>query len=118
MRLEGFLTALGGSVLLTIPAAGQVAPLPIEDVIATHSFSEFQPITFSPDGKVVFYAVQDNRKRRTSSLEDYWRTGVASNGIGADIFAVQVTTGEVTNLTGGGNNWMPSLSPDGRYLAF
>src|SRR5205823_7607245 len=102
MRVLWFLAALVGAVgLFVVHAAAQIAPLRVEDVVAMHSFSEFQPITFSPDGKVVFYVVQDNRKRSAISLEDYWRTGVGSNGIGADIFAVQITTGSVTNLTDG-----------------
>lgn len=119
MRNVVFLAALvGAGGAFAAPTAGQVTALRVEDVVATHSFAEFQPITFSPDGKVVVYAAQDNRKRIAISLEDSLRTGVSWAGIGTDIFAVQTTTGEVTSLTGGGNNEELSLSPDGRYLAF
>jgi dipeptidyl aminopeptidase/acylaminoacyl peptidase len=117
MKAAKSISALAVGVGLSVtPTVAQRAPLRVEDVVAMRSFSDFTPITFSPDSKVVIYAVQDNRKKRASSPEDYWLTGV--DGSGADIFVVQIATGEVTNLTGGGNNWGPSLSPDGRYLAF
>jgi dipeptidyl aminopeptidase/acylaminoacyl peptidase len=105
--------------LLANPAAGQVTPLRIEDLVATHSFSEFTPVRFSPDGKRLVYAVKDNRRGVINSLEQYARTGVLLSGVGADLFVAQVATGELTNVTGGrGNNWAPAWSPDGRYLAF
>ena len=116
--MESLAMLVGLIALVVIPAVAQVSPLRVEDVVATHSFSEFTPITFSPDGKAVVYAAKDNRKRTAFSPDDYPRTGVSFIGLGADIFVVQITTGEVTNLTRGDNNWDPSLSPDGRYLAF
>lgn len=91
----------------------------MEDIIATHSFSEFSPVTFAPDGKRLAYAVKDNRKRESSSFKDYPLSGVSGNALGADIFVTQVVTGAETNVTGGqGNNWLPVWSPDGRYLSF
>ncbi len=96
-----------------------MAPLRVEDVLATHSFSEFTPVRFSPDSKRLVYAAKDNSKRGINSLDQYARTGVLMNGLGADLFVVEVAAGTVINLTGGtGNNWAPTWSPHGRYLAF
>jgi len=105
--------------LLSMPAASQVAPLRVEDVVATHSFSEFMPASFSPDAKQLVYAAKDNRKIGVNPMEQFAPTGVPMNGLGADLFVVKIATGEVANLTGRvGNNWAPTWSPDGRYLAF
>jgi dipeptidyl aminopeptidase/acylaminoacyl peptidase len=120
MRAVVFLAALAGVVALSaIPAIAQVAPLRVEDVVATHSFSEYMPVRFSPDGRQLAYAARDNRKIGLNAIEQIVLSGVPSSAFGADIFVAQVTTGEVMNLTGGtGNNWAPAWSPDGRYLAF
>jgi len=93
--------------------------LRVEDIVATHSFSEFMPASFSPDAKQLVYAAKDNRKIGVNSMEQFAPTGVPMNGLGADLFVVKIATGEVANLTGRvGNNWAPTWSPDGRYLAF
>jgi dipeptidyl aminopeptidase/acylaminoacyl peptidase len=91
----------------------------VEDTVATHSFSEFTPVTFSPDGQRLSYTARDNRKIAANSPERYPLSGVTLNAFGADVFLIEVMTGAVTNLTGGtGNNWLPTWSPDGRHLAF
>ncbi len=108
------LAGAGGA--FAVPPASELTPLRVEDVIATHSFTEFSRITFSPDGKLMIYAVQDNRQRVSYSPGEFARTGVPLKG--TDIFILQIATGEVTNVTNGHSNWGPSLSPDGRYLAF
>lgn len=82
-------------------------------------FSQFSPVTFSPDSKRLAYAVKENRKKESNSFKDYPLSGVSANALGADIFVTEVVTGAETNLTGGmGNSWLPAWSPDGRYLAF
>jgi dipeptidyl aminopeptidase/acylaminoacyl peptidase len=120
MRVVVFLAALADVVCLSaIPAIAQVPPLRVEDVVAMHSFSEYTPVRFSPDGKRLAYAAKDNRKIGVNPLEQSALSGVPFYALGADIFVAQVTTDEVTNLTGGaGSNWAPEWSPDGRYLAF
>jgi dipeptidyl aminopeptidase/acylaminoacyl peptidase len=114
--LVTFVIALG---LFSTPAAGQVTPLRVEDIVAMHSFSDWTPVKFSPDGTRLAYAAKDNRKIGPNAIEQFPLTGVPLNGLGADIYVVQAKTGEVTNVTGGiANNWAPSWSPDGRNLAF
>src|ERR1700738_4416604 len=120
MRGAAFLlAALAGVVgLSTIRAIAQVQPLRVEDIVATHSFSDWS-VRFSPDSTRVAYATKDNRKIGLIAIEQLLLTGVPFNGLASDIYVVQVKTGEVANLTGGtGNNWAPAWSPDGRYLAF
>jgi dipeptidyl aminopeptidase/acylaminoacyl peptidase len=47
------------------------------------------------------------------------RTGVAWYGVASDIWISDLEIGGGRSLTGGqGNNWAPSWSPDGKYLAF
>ncbi len=120
MRGAVFLATLVGAVALSaIPDMAQVAPLRVEDVVAMHSFSEGTPVTLSPDDNRLAYTVKDNRRTGVIPFEQFHLSGVPFNALGADIFVVQITTGDVTNLTGGsGNNWAPSWSPDGRNLAF
>jgi dipeptidyl aminopeptidase/acylaminoacyl peptidase len=120
MRVVGFLVVLvWAGCLPASPVFGQVNPLRVEDVVATHSFSEFTPVIFSPDGKRLVYAAKDDSKKGGDLVDRYSRTGVFLSGVGADLFSVQVATGELLNITGGTrNNWAPAWSPDGRYLAF
>src|SRR5258708_32352073 len=95
--------------LLSMPAASQVAPLRVEDIVATHSFSEFTPVSFSPDGMQLVFAAKDNRKITVNPLEQFAPTGVPINGVGADLFVCDITPGEVPNRTGaGGTNLAPT----------
>ncbi|MHB8500732.1 MAG: S9 family peptidase [Candidatus Acidiferrales bacterium] len=111
-----FAIALG---LFSLPAASQVTPLRVEDIVAMHTFSDWTPVKFSPDGTRLAYAAKDNRKIGLNAIEQFPLTGVPFNGVGADIYVVQIKTGEVMDITGGiANNWAPTWSPDGRNLAF
>ncbi len=99
--------------------AQKVAALPVEDALKVRYFAEYSPIGFSPDGKWLAYAVRDNQRSKDVGMDAYARTGVPTIGVGADVCISNTETREARCLTDGkGNNWMPSWSPDGRYLAF
>lgn len=119
-RVRCFFVAVGLGMLLTVSAGGQqLAPLPVDAALDTKTFGQYSPVQFSPDSKWLVYVIQDNRKSSTAEIQQYARTGVPLNAIGADIFVVGVAKGDAKSVTGGkGNNWAPAWSPDGRYLAF
>jgi dipeptidyl aminopeptidase/acylaminoacyl peptidase len=99
------------------------APLSVEDALNVRSFGYLSPLAFSPDGTKVAYMVQENGKISPLNNEDedefYVRTGVLIQNQGSDIWISHPKSGETKNITGGrGANWLPSWSPDGRYLAF
>jgi dipeptidyl aminopeptidase/acylaminoacyl peptidase len=95
------------------------APLPIDEVLKAPNLAAYSPPAFSPDGKSLAYVVTDNaRKRKSVRDEEYFRSGLAWYGVASDIWVTQLQTGKHRNITAGGNNWSPSWSPDGKYLAF
>lgn len=93
--------------------------LPVTVALRVHQLGSLMPIVLSPDGKWLAYTLQDNSRIRSSDWESYVRTGVPPWAVGTDIALVNTETGESKNVTGGkGDNWLPSWSPNGRYLAF
>jgi dipeptidyl aminopeptidase/acylaminoacyl peptidase len=93
--------------------------LRVEDVVGADRFAQLMPIAVAPDGKSVAYAVQEKHRLRIVNSEAYFLTGVPPWGSGTDIFVLSTSSGETRNLTSGkGDNWLPTWSPDGRYLAF
>lgn len=110
--------------LLQVPGtfAQQIRPLPVEDALASLSFSDYSPIEFSPDGRLLAYAVQDSTRITSSNASDeslYAATGVVKRVQASDVWISNSETGAARNLTGSiGDNWRPTWSPDGRYLAF
>ena len=94
-------------------------PLPIEDALLARQFGQLVPIALSPDGTLVAYTVQDNKRIRPAEIKDYLRTGLWPPAVGTDIVVLDPRTGQTRNLTAGeADNWLPVWSPDGRYLAF
>jgi dipeptidyl aminopeptidase/acylaminoacyl peptidase len=98
-------------------AAQQSDPLSVEDALKVTVFAEFSGVAFSPDGTRLAYVTRDAQERLDP--ETSLRTGVNWNTVGAQVSVLNLRSGETSEITGGrGNNWLPSWSPDGRYLAF
>ena len=94
-------------------------PLSVHDALLTHDLTLYSPPRISADGKWLAYTLTDNVRMHDRDEQTWVKTGVPVYAVGADIFLSSLETGESFDLTGGvGNNWLPSWSPDGRFLAF
>lgn len=115
--------ALTGSVSSVAAAEAPgvpLTPLAAEEVLDAPTLAAYSPAAFSSDNRLLAYVVTDN-SRRLAAVDDevLHRTGVAWYGIASDIWISDLETGAGRSLTGGqGNNWAPSWSPNGKYLAF
>ena len=115
---------LAGAALAapSVHAERTLRPLDIKDAVWALDF-QVQGVmaTFSPDGELVASVVCDPRKRTADEKECSGRK--ASRGTylreGCNVWLTPARGGASRNLTGAdGNNWAPSWSPDGRFLAF
>ncbi len=97
-------------------------PLQVEESIDTWSFLPGTPISLSPDGQWVAYAIRREQKLAVPAELRYSTltpTGVRRDLVGSDIWIASTQTGESRNLSNGEvSNWAPVWSPNGRYLAF
>ena len=93
-------------------------PLPVDVALNMNYFSQYAPVSFSATGQWLSYAARQNARNVDFSLERYQETGVPFYASAADIYILNLKSAEVRNLTGRGNNWLPTWSPDGRLLAF
>jgi dipeptidyl aminopeptidase/acylaminoacyl peptidase len=116
-----FLATVSMSLLVAGRALGQndSIPLPVEAVIAVEKLAEGNPIALSPGGGWVAYTIQTGKKVTSMNHETFAQTGVPPMMAGTDIWIQRIGTSAARNLTeGDGDNWNPTWSPDGRYLAF
>ena len=128
MRPRHWLYAVGSLVLSSLVIHGaevetpalRPAPMAVEEVLEAPNLAAYSPPAFSPDNRLLAYVVTDNARRREAMDDkELLRAGVAWYAVASDIWVSDLETGKRRNLTGGtGNNWAPSWSPDGRYLAF
>lgn len=107
------------SVLPAPAAAQQTSALSVEDALGMRYFGDLSPIEFSPDARWLAYGVRDNRLAEDRDDEAWIRTGVPPWSTGSNIWIQNVETGQAVEVTEAkGDNWLPTWSPDGRYLAF
>jgi len=94
-------------------------PLSVEDNLSIHSFAEYTPISFSPDAKLLAYAVRSSRENYRFEPGNYERTGIEWYSVGGDVRIVDTATKKSKSITTSkGNNSLPSWSPDSKFLAF
>ena len=118
-KLTGVVLLVCGSLLTAASVAQSGGPLPVEKALSAVGFAELTEVQFSPDGKWLALTIKDYLRSRTVDLEAWARSGVRDTFTGTDIAIVDSLTGETRRLTGGnGDNFMPTWSPDGKYLAF
>jgi dipeptidyl aminopeptidase/acylaminoacyl peptidase len=120
-HLRVYLLSLLASCTALSPAIGQKAePLPAEDLVEARSFAAYSPIEFSPNGINLSYTVQNpSRVRRLTNNQDRLQTRVPPTARGADVVVFRLAEKRVVEVTTGqGDNWLPTWSPDGRFLAF
>jgi dipeptidyl aminopeptidase/acylaminoacyl peptidase len=126
MTHESFrITLLSATLLVTSyvsgadePTAHKAEPIPVDAALNVKSFSQYSPVSFSRDREWLAYAVRDNIRSLDISPEQYESTGIPHYASGADIYVLNLRTHALRNLTAGGDNWLPTWSPDGRLLAF
>ena len=113
------MTLLALAVLTTIgQAQGAPRPLPIDVLLTAPTLATVALPTFAPDGQSLAYTVIDNRRREYDATQ-FSRTGVPWSALGGDIWVSGTMQGAPRRLTQGqGDNWAPSWSPDGNYIAF
>src|SRR5262249_32060415 len=98
-RKIAFVSDAGGGQVVSImnPDGTDVQPLTPKDVHAIHP-------NWAPDSKSVLYCT-------TNDLDPPRKNA-------ADIYRIDIATRKITKLIGGGINTYPSISPDGKRIAF
>jgi dipeptidyl aminopeptidase/acylaminoacyl peptidase len=100
-------------------ALAESIPLSVLDAVETREFGPYSPVGISPDGRWIAYAVVERQVSRPFDVDTWALKGVPWYAAGTEIRVVNVETGKTQRLVSErGNNWLPSWSPEGRYLAF
>jgi dipeptidyl aminopeptidase/acylaminoacyl peptidase len=104
---------------LTAQTLQEEHALPIEEALQVRNFAAGSPTRFSPNGKWLAYTVTEVRNGTPSDADTWLRTGVPWYGKGGQVYVLNVATDEATEITSAEtDNWLPTWSPNGRYLAF
>lgn len=104
---------------LRVAFAKRTNALPVEAALGAKSFGELSALRFSPDGEWLAYVVKNNGGTASQTISAPMHSGIPRWVKGDDIYVSDTRTGKCRNLTGGkGDNWLPSWSPNGRYLSF
>lgn len=107
------------TVRLSAQSAHAEDPLPIGEALRTRNFAPGSPTRFSLDGKWVAYTVTEVRNNLPSDSDMWLRTGVPWYGKGGQVYVLNIATDRTTKITSAEtDNWLPTWSPNNRYLAF
>jgi dipeptidyl aminopeptidase/acylaminoacyl peptidase len=108
-------------VTLSVQAVHEQDALPIEEVLRSRNFAPGSPTRFSLDGKWLAYTVIEGRNNFSSDSDMWLRTGVPWYGKGGQIYVLNVASDKTTEIkitSAETDNWLPTWSPNSRYLAF
>jgi dipeptidyl aminopeptidase/acylaminoacyl peptidase len=93
-------------------------PLGVDEALRIRDFLPLSPIAISPDDQIAAFTVWEPH-RQPGGARDFIASGAPRTSLAADVYTVDVRTGETNNLTqGNGTSWGPAWSPDGTLLAF
>src|SRR5712692_551758 len=117
-------TAWSQTISRPVVSAPATTPLSVADALALRGFAGRHPVSYSPDGRFVAFAVTSpSRAAALAGAEpsEHWFTlsGVPIPARGAAVFVAAVRDGATRDVGGPrGSSWGPVWSPDGRWLAF
>jgi dipeptidyl aminopeptidase/acylaminoacyl peptidase len=96
----------------------ETGPLPVEDILRMRTPVDTSPLTFSPDRQWLAYTVHGNTREFPANGSRYFDTGVPTGNQEAEISIVNISDERQEIAVRVGAGWLPTWSPDGRYLAF
>ncbi len=113
---------LAVAAMLCVAPLLSTEPLGVATALGIREIANRSPISFSPDGEWIAYAVEDPSRHESTSdarYRSYTPTGVYRESQGCDVWITDTHSGVTLNLTESrGSSWGPVWSPDGKWLAF
>lgn len=122
MRWALLVVSFSWPFLATGPIVLRPNSIPLDTMLDV-KIIEDSPIGLSPDEKWVAYVVRDAFREESRKFRDFAKqyecSGLYPDSFSTDINISNIMTGQTVIVSEGkGNNWMPTWSVDGRYLAF